>query len=53
MKKTLLEVAYEMATGLYKAGVIDANELQEYKSLCSSPLDVESSDISLSKKRNS
>jgi len=34
MKKTLLEVAHEMATGLYEAGVIDADKMREYESLC-------------------
>jgi hypothetical protein len=34
MKKTLLEVAHEIATGLYEAGVIDAAKMREYESLC-------------------
>src|SRR5580693_8028992 len=34
MKKTLLEVAHEMATDLYEAGVIDAVTMREYESVC-------------------
>jgi hypothetical protein len=34
MKKTPLEAAYEMATGLYKTGVIDADQMHEFESLC-------------------
>lgn len=37
MKKTLLEVAYEMAVGLYEAGVIDDSKMREYESLCTPP----------------
>lgn len=31
---TLLEVAYEMATDLYEAGVIDGVTMREYESIC-------------------
>ncbi|HZW61839.1 MAG TPA: hypothetical protein VFF04_06460 [Candidatus Babeliales bacterium] len=34
MKKTLLEVAHEMASGLHKAGVIDDDKMHEFESLC-------------------
>lgn len=34
MKKTPLEAAHEMAAGLYKAGVIDADQMHEFESLC-------------------
>lgn len=38
MKKTLLEVAHEMATDLYEAGVIDAVTMREYESVCIPPV---------------
>ncbi len=38
MKKTLLEVAHEMANDLYEAGVIDAITLREYEALCIPPV---------------
>lgn len=38
MKKTLLEVAHEMATDLYEAGVIDAVTMREYGSVCIPPV---------------
>ncbi len=34
MEKTLLEVAHEMASDLYEAGVIDAVTMSEYESAC-------------------
>lgn len=34
MKKTLLEVAHEMANDLYEAGVIDAVTMREYETIC-------------------
>jgi len=34
MKKTLLEVAHEMANDLYEAGVIDAVTMREYDTIC-------------------
>ncbi len=34
MKKTLLEVAHEMANDLYEAGVINAVTMREYESIC-------------------
>lgn len=34
MKKTMLEVAQEMANDLYEAGVINAVTMREYASLC-------------------
>ena len=37
MKKTPLEVANEMAAGLHKAGVIDADKMREFESLCAPP----------------
>ena len=37
MKKSLLEVAHEMAADLYEAGVIDAVTMREYESLCILP----------------
>jgi hypothetical protein len=37
MKKTLLEVAHEMAAGLYEAGVIDTDQMREYESVCAPP----------------
>ena len=33
-KKTMLEVAHEMAEGLYDANVIDATTMREFDSLC-------------------
>ena len=38
MKKSLLEVAHEMATDLYEAGVIDAVTMREYESVCIPPV---------------
>jgi putative transcriptional regulator len=38
MKKTLPEVAHEMATDLYEAGVIDAVTMREYDSVCIPPV---------------
>lgn len=38
MKKTLLEVAHEMATDLYEAGVIDGVTMREYESICIPPV---------------
>jgi putative transcriptional regulator len=38
MKKTLLEIAHEMATDLYEAGVIDAVTMREYESICIPPV---------------
>ena len=38
MKKTLLEVAHEMAADLYEAGVIDAVTMREYESVCIPPV---------------
>lgn len=38
MKKTLLEVAHEMATDLYEAGVINAVTMREYESICIPPV---------------
>jgi putative transcriptional regulator len=35
---TLLEVAQDMAKGLYEAGVIDATTLREYEALCIPPV---------------
>jgi len=37
MKKNLLEVAQEIATDLYEAGVIDAITMREYDSICIRP----------------
>ena len=37
MKKTPLEAANEMAAGLHKAGVIDADKMHEFESLCAPP----------------
>jgi putative transcriptional regulator len=34
MKKSLLEVAHEMANDLYDAGVIDAVTMREYEAIC-------------------
>lgn len=34
MKKSLREVAHEMANDLYDAGVIDAVTMREYETLC-------------------
>jgi len=31
---TLLETAHEMAQGLYEAGIINAEEMQEFDRLC-------------------
>jgi len=36
--KTMLDVAHEMAQGLYKAGIINGVTLREYESLCISPV---------------
>lgn len=38
MKKSLLEVAKEVADDLYEAGVIDAVTMREYESLCIPPV---------------
>lgn len=38
MKKSLLEVAHEMATDLYEAGIIDAVTMREYESICIPPV---------------
>ncbi len=38
MKKSLLEVAHEMATDLYEAEVIDAITMREYESICIPPV---------------
>ena len=38
MKKTLLEVAHEMANDLYDAGVIDAITMREYEAECIPPV---------------
>ena len=38
MKKNLLEVAHEMATDLYEAGVIDAVTMRDYESVCIPPV---------------
>ena len=38
MKKNLLEVAHEMATDLYEAGIIDAVTMREYESICIPPV---------------
>src|SRR5579872_6863593 len=38
MKKSLLEVAHEMAADLYEAGVIDAVTMREYESVCIPPV---------------
>jgi putative transcriptional regulator len=38
MKKSLLEVAHEMADDLYEAGVIDAVTMREYETLCIPPV---------------
>lgn len=38
MKKSLLEVAHEMAADLYEAGVIDAVTMREYESICIPPV---------------
>jgi putative transcriptional regulator len=38
MKRTLHEVAHEMANDLYEAGVIDAITLREYETLCIRPV---------------
>ena len=35
---SLLEVAHEMATDLYEAGVIDAVTMREYESVCIPPV---------------
>ena len=34
MTKNLVEVAHEMATDLYEAGIIDAITMREYDALC-------------------
>ncbi len=38
MKKTLLEVAHEMATDLYEAGTFDAVTMREFDSFCIPPV---------------
>lgn len=38
MKKTLLEVAHEMATDLYEAGAINAVTMRELESVCIPPV---------------
>src|ERR1700722_95307 len=37
-KKTLLEVAHEMAEGLHAAGIIDKTTMREFDVLCLSPV---------------
>lgn len=37
-RKTMLEAAYEMAEGLYDAGVIDAKTMREFDTLCLPPV---------------
>ena len=37
-KKTMLEVAHEMAEGLYDAGIIDGKTLREFDGLCLPPV---------------
>lgn len=45
-KKALLEVAHEMAQGLYDAGVIDGKTMREFDSLCLSPVrDLSAKDV--------
>ncbi len=38
MKKNLMEVAHELATDLYEAGVIDAVTMRDYDALCIPPV---------------
>ena len=38
MKKTLLEVAHDIATDLHKAGAIDAQTMHEFDVRCLSPV---------------
>ena len=38
MKKSLLEVAHEMANDLYEAGVIDAVTMRDYENACIPPV---------------
>ena len=38
-KKTLLEVAHEMAKGLHTAGIIDKSTMREFDVLCLSPVE--------------
>lgn len=38
-KKTPLEVAHAMATGLYEANVIDATTMREFDALCLPPVE--------------
>lgn len=38
MKKTLLEVAHDIATDLHKAGAIDAKTMREFDAKCLAPI---------------
>ncbi|CAN5274114.1 DNA-binding transcriptional regulator [soil metagenome] len=38
MKKTLLEVAHDIATDLYQAGAMDAQTMHEFDALCLPPV---------------
>ncbi len=37
-KQSLLEVAHEMAQGLFKAGIMDTTTLREFDTLCLAPV---------------
>lgn len=39
MKKTLLEVAHNIATDLYEAGVIDMQTMHEFDAKCLPPVE--------------
>lgn len=45
-KKTLMEVAHDMAQGLYDAGIMDGKTMREFDSLCLHPVrDLTASDV--------
>jgi putative transcriptional regulator len=45
-KKTMLEVAHEMAEGLYDAGIIDGKTMREFDRLCLTPVhDLSAEDV--------
>ena len=38
MKKSILDVVYESAEGLYDAGLVDATTMHEFNALCLTPV---------------